>query len=203
ITEIAKICPSSRPCRREKAIRSRFAALSMIATEGRRISGERRSITPSAPVAKRSALRTTYHWMSGPCIALQLPCVGTEHDAADGGDEQDDRGDLEREQVVRQEELADRRRRAEAPADVARLGEEAARLQADDDDHLAEDGAARRHRAEHLPGRAAGPRRLLAAVAEVGDHEEEHHHHGAAVDEYLPCRDELAREQQEQHGQRG
>src|SRR5205823_9327591 len=87
MTERAKICPSSRPCRREKAIRSRFAALSMISTESRMISGERRNMTPSAPVAKSSALRTTYHWMSGPCIALLPSRVRAEHHAADGGDQ--------------------------------------------------------------------------------------------------------------------
>src|SRR5690348_10351738 len=104
---MAKICPSSRPCRREKAIRSRFAELSMISTESRMISGFRRSITPSAPTVKRIALRITYHWMSGPCIALRLPGVGAEDDAADRGHEQDDRGDLEGEQVVGQEQPAD------------------------------------------------------------------------------------------------
>ena len=40
------------------------------------------------------------------------------------------------------------------------------------------------------------------AVAEVGDHEQEHHHHGAAVDQHLAGRDELAGEQQVEHGER-
>ena len=46
-----------------------------------------------------------------------------KHDSADGGDEQDDRRDLEREQVVGEEEAADRLGRAEAAPDVARVPE--------------------------------------------------------------------------------
>jgi hypothetical protein len=128
--------------------------------------------------------------------------VGAEHDAADRGDEQHDRRDLEREEVVGEEELADLLRRAERPAYVRGPGEEAARLQTDDDHDLREDGAAREHRADDLPRRPSRPRRVLAAVAEVGDHEQEHHHHRAAVDEHLPRGDELARQQEEQHGER-
>src|SRR5579872_3323483 len=95
ITEIANTWPSSRPCRREKAIRSRLPALSMISTESRMISGERRSITPTAPIVKSRAARTTYQEMSGPSIALHGARMGAEHDAADGGDEQHDRRHLE------------------------------------------------------------------------------------------------------------
>src|SRR5436305_8435144 len=112
ITEIAKIWPPSPPCSRDIAIRSRLAEFSMISTESRMISGFRRSITPSEPIANRSALRTTYHWMSGPCIRafqrLFHARVRPEHDAADRGDEQDDRRDLEREQVIGQEGTAER-----------------------------------------------------------------------------------------------
>src|SRR5437660_3463143 len=159
MTEIAKICPSSRPCRRENAISSRFAELSMISTLSRMISGLRRRSTPRAPVVKRSALRTTYHWMSGPRIAaaFQLSRVRAEHDPAHGGDQEDDRRHLEREQVVGQEEPADRLRRAEAARDLLRLREEAARGQADHDDHLGEDRAAGEHGADDLPRRAARP----------------------------------------------
>ena len=76
------------------------------------ISGLRRSITPSAPTEKRIALRITYHWMSGPRIALRrvlaLARVRAEDDAADRGHEQHDRRDLEREQVIGEKEPADR-----------------------------------------------------------------------------------------------
>ena len=44
-----------------------------------------------------------------------------EDDAADGGDEQHDRGDLEREQVVGEEELADLGRAAEGVGDLGRV----------------------------------------------------------------------------------
>src|SRR5215813_3459267 len=143
ITEMANTCPSSRPCSRENAISRRLAALSMISTDSKMINGLRRSITPSAPVENRIALRITYHWMSGPCIVLQLPRMRTEHDSADGCDEKDDRRHLEREQVVGQEKPPDRLGRAERTPDVLRLGQEVARLEPDDDDHLGEDRAAR------------------------------------------------------------
>src|SRR5262249_16889698 len=107
ITEIANTWPSSCPCSRENAISSRLDAFSLISIDSRMISGLRRSSTPSAPVVKSSALRITYHWMSGPCIGSVLqreridPArVRAEHDAADRGDEQHDRGHLECEQVV-------------------------------------------------------------------------------------------------------
>src|SRR5215470_5371432 len=202
ITEMAKIWPSSRPCRRENAISSRFAAFSMISTLSRMISGLRRSITPRAPVVNRNAERITYHVMSGPCIALQRTGVRPEHDAADGGDEQHDRRHLECEQVVGEEEAADGLGRAEGAVDLLRLVEEPAAGEADDHDHLGEDRAACEHGADDLPRRPAGPRRLLGAIAEVGDHEEEHDHDRAAVDEHLSGRDELALQEQEEHGKR-
>src|SRR4051812_24210098 len=149
ITEIAKIWPSSRPCSRANAISSRFAAFSMISTESRMISGDRRSITPSAPVANSSPASTTYALMSGPCIRL-LARMRAQHDAADGGDEQDDRRHLEREQVVGEEELADVLRRAEAAVDLRLVRQEPAGAQADDDDHLGEQRAAREDGAERL-----------------------------------------------------
>jgi len=54
--------------------------------------------------------------------------VGAEHDAAHCGDEQDDRGDLEREQMVGQEEAADPGRRAEGPVDMVAVRQPAALL---------------------------------------------------------------------------
>src|SRR5215208_27005 len=46
------------------------------------------------------------------------PRVVPEHDAADGGSEHDDRGDLEREQVLRQKEAPERGRAAEGAVDL-------------------------------------------------------------------------------------
>src|SRR5438552_2393457 len=96
-----------------------------------RAPGERESMaakTTSAPVAKRTTASAMYQETSGPCIDLQDVVVRgagvvPQHDAADRRHEQHDRGDLEREQVVGQEEPPDLRRRAEAAVDLRRLGE--------------------------------------------------------------------------------
>jgi len=129
--------------------------------------------------------------------------VRAEDDAADGGHEEHDRRDLEREQMVGEEQAPDRLGRSERPADVGRLLEEAAGLEADDDADLGEQCRAREHGADGLPGGASRPGRLVGAVAEIGDHEQEHHHHRTAVDQHLSRRDELAGEKQEEHGERG
>src|SRR5262249_38219311 len=55
ITASAKICPSRSAWFRENVINARFAPLSMISIESRTISGLRRSMTPSAPIANRNA----------------------------------------------------------------------------------------------------------------------------------------------------
>ena len=47
----------------------------------------------------------------------------TEDDAADSGDQQHDRGDLEREQVVGEEQASDVARAPEAARNVRRVGE--------------------------------------------------------------------------------
>src|SRR2546423_4743957 len=136
ITAIANTWPSSCPNRRANAIRARFDPFNMISTESRMISGLRRTSTPSAPVTKRSAASTRYQPTSGPCIVLQRPGVRAEHDAADGGDEQHDRGDLEGEQVVGEEESTDRGRRAERATDVGLVRQTAARRERERHDHL-------------------------------------------------------------------
>jgi hypothetical protein len=58
ITVSAKICPLPLPALREKAIRARFPAFSMISSARRMIRGLRRTRTPKAPVAK-SATEST------------------------------------------------------------------------------------------------------------------------------------------------
>src|SRR5829696_10102265 len=107
ITASAKTWPVWSPCMRANEIRARLAALSMISSESRTISGLRRRSTPAVPIEKRIAATTRYQAMSGPCtcgLRLVELVLGTglrpEHDAAHGGDQQHDRGDLEREQVV-------------------------------------------------------------------------------------------------------
>src|SRR4051812_40955758 len=138
ITAIAKTCPCSFPKCRAKAIRARFAPFSMISTESRMIRGLRRTRTPIAPVAKSRPASAMYHETSGPCIVLR-PRMGAENDPPDGGDEQHDRGHLERDQLVREEQPPDRLGRPECARDLRRVRELAAGREADRDDHLDED----------------------------------------------------------------
>src|SRR5215471_8005628 len=122
----------------------------MISTESRMISGLRRTSTPSAPVTNSTPARTRYQPTSGPCIFFQRSGVSAEHDAADGGDEQHDRGDLEREQVVGEEEPADRRRGAERALDV-RLLRKVPGGERERDDYLGEDRARGEYGPDCLP----------------------------------------------------
>src|SRR5262245_58011531 len=151
ITASAKIWPSISPWSRENPTKARFAALSMISSERSTISGLRRRSTPATPIAKRIDETARYHGMSGPITPhaprrrrapepsrRRLLPVGLllglrahpEHDAADRGDEQHDRRDLEREQEIREEQLADARGRAERAAHVGLVRELVARLEA-------------------------------------------------------------------------
>ena len=75
--------PSPRRCCRENAIRARLPPLSMISSESRTISGERRSSTPSAPIEKRIALTARYQVTSGPSI--DAPADGLRRACASGG----------------------------------------------------------------------------------------------------------------------
>ena len=78
----------------------------------------------------------------------------------------------------------------------------AARLDADDDEHLDED---RRRRCDSRPRLDRGrsrPRRVGAA-ADVRDHEQEHDDDGAGVDQHLRRGDELRRQQEVEDRQRG
>src|SRR4051812_44551877 len=110
--------------------------------------------------------------------------MGAEDHAADCGDEPDDRRDLEREEVIDQEAAPDPGGRPEAGADLALVREAPARLHADGHDDLDEQRACRGDRADRLPARAAGPRRL-AARPHVRDHEQEHHDDRPPVDKHL------------------
>src|SRR3954469_18312825 len=97
----------------------------MISTESRMISGLRRTSTPSAPITNSIPASARYQATSGPCIVPQRARVRAEHDSSDGGAEKHDRGDLEREQVVGEEEPADRSGRAEGAIDVGFVREAA------------------------------------------------------------------------------
>src|SRR5437773_12240817 len=122
ITASAKIWPLDSPCRRENAIRARFAPLSMISSESSTISGLRRSSTPRTPVANRNAATARYQAISGPRTDLSFvdqlagrrraARMRAEDDRADGRHEPHERGDLEREQVAGQEHPPAPERRA-------------------------------------------------------------------------------------------
>ena len=127
--------------------------------------------------------------------------MGAEDDATDRGDQQHDRRDLEREQMVGEEQSPHLGRAAEGATDVLRVRKPPARLQPDHDDDLDEERTRSQHRPDGLPARSACPRRLLPR-ADVRDDEEEHHHHCAAVDEDLRGGNEFRRQQQIQHRKR-
>jgi hypothetical protein len=69
MTVIANTWPEASPLCRENAIRARLPPLSMISSDSSTMSGERRSRTPSAPIANSIALTARYQVMSGPSIA--------------------------------------------------------------------------------------------------------------------------------------
>src|SRR6188508_1725083 len=134
ITASAKTCPSICPNSREKPTNARFDAFSMISSESSTISGLRRRSTPAVPIENRIAATTRYQAMSGPCTGslrfLELvlgPRARPEHDAADGRDQEHDRRDLERQQVVGQEQAPDLLRAAERPLHLGGVGELVAR----------------------------------------------------------------------------
>src|SRR3954451_14938976 len=142
---------------------ARLQAFSMISSESRIVSGLRRISTPKAPVAKRNAATPRYQLTSGPSIALRTARMAAEDDAADGGEQQHDRRDLEGDQMVGEEDAADVGGAAERAGELCLVGEPPAGLEADHDDDLEQDRPGGEHRADRLPARAAGPRRLGVA----------------------------------------
>ena len=189
-------------CWRANATSARFAALSMISSESSTISGLRRSITPSAPIPKSTAETARYQGTSGPITrASSSAAFVPSTTPPDCGDEQHDRRDLEREQMIGQEEAADLRRAAERARDRRRSEKSSPACDQHRDDDLDEERRGRDDGGELEPARPARPGRVGAA-AEVRDHEEEHHHHRARVDEHLRGGDELRGRAQEEHGER-
>jgi hypothetical protein len=112
MTASAKIWPSWFPCRRANEIRARFAELSYDLE--REQDDQRAAAQEHAGGADREQDRRDDQVpgdVRGPRTRQFLlvfgPRARPEHDATDGGDQQHDRGDLEREQVVGQEQAAD------------------------------------------------------------------------------------------------
>ena len=155
----------------------------------------RRSRTGTAASAR-------YQATSGPDIHDRPLRVGAEDHAADRSDEQHDRRDLEREQVVGEEDAADPAGRAELsrrPRSRARGSRSPACPTTTTISTRSAPAAS--DRADRLPARAARPRRLVPRP-DVRDHEQEHHDDRARVDEHLRGRDELRRQQQVHDGER-
>src|SRR5262245_11167441 len=126
ITIRAKTCPSWLPSEREKASRARFPAFSISSRQSRITSGLRRMRTPATPTANSSAERTRYQCTSitGPPPQPRLRgCPGLVRDddppapPPHGGDEQQHGRCLEGDQEPFEQQLADRRGRAEAELD--------------------------------------------------------------------------------------
>src|SRR5262249_29043851 len=121
ITKNTSACPSAVPWRCPKATSARFAALSINSMDMKITSGSRRISTPSTPMLKSTADSATYQ--NGGIIAPPLgarqsrntadarallashPALRERHDSHDRHQQQDG-GDLEREQVVGEQESA-------------------------------------------------------------------------------------------------
>src|SRR5947208_13418081 len=108
----------------------------MISSDSRTISGLRRSRTPSAPVPNKKPATARYQATSGPSINPSFCAspwgsarVRAEDDAADGGDQQHDGRDFEREQVVGEKQSPHLGRAAEGATDVLGMRKPAAGLQ--------------------------------------------------------------------------
>ena len=132
----------------------------------------------------------------------QAGAAAGEDDRADGRDQQQQRGDLEGDQVVGQEQLADLGRLAEARLCTARPRCRAPRRRSRSARSPARRTARTRTRTETT--RSAGPDRPGQPglhAADVADDEDVEHHHGARVDDHLRRGDELRAQQQEQHRQ--
>src|SRR5215469_7954315 len=102
-TKNTSACPSAVPCRWPKATRARLAALSMSSMDMKMMSGSRRMITPSTPRLNSTADSATYQEIGAMSLAARL-ALGQRHHSDDGHQEQQG-GHLEREQVVREQEL--------------------------------------------------------------------------------------------------
>ena len=126
---------------------------------------------------------------------------GREDDCADGGHQQQQRCRLEGDQEALEQQLADRRGRAEAELDRRSLGVD--RLQpgaGDRDRQLDEERNAEHRRDEALAGDRL-PERLVD-VADVGGDEDVEDHHRSGVDHDLGGGQELALQQEEEPGER-
>ena len=189
ITEMAKIWPSSR------AVQARERDQQQVRGVEHDLDGQeddqRAAAQHHAERADREEDRAQddvpldVRPVHGPPFDVDLARVRAEHDAADRGHEQDDRRHLEREQVVGEEEPADRAGEPNARRTCGRLKRKSPALRltttitsariappASTAPTTCQDGPP-----DHGDSSLLSPR--------YGDHEQEHHHHRAAVDEHL------------------
>ena len=137
-------------------------------------------------------------------VVVPAAAPAREHDRADGGDQQQERGDLERRGGIRSAAA-----RRSAPACRSRavvLRRPRRRAPAGREPSTAIDSSTNSAPAnsERRCARSAGPSGVerLDRAADVGDDEHVEHHHRAGVDDDLRGGDELRAQQQEQRRQR-
>src|SRR5579872_4959893 len=83
----------------------RLTALSISSIDMKTVIMLRRNRNPATPSTNRIALRIRYQERGTPVISIHL--LSGEHDRSDDGDQNQHRGDLEGQQVAREESLTD------------------------------------------------------------------------------------------------
>src|SRR6185503_6287860 len=197
ITKKTNTCPPT-PRRCASATNVRFTALSISSTHMKITIALRRSRTPVTPSVKSTAEMTR----AGSSSTLEFPL--RQHHRADDRGEEEQAGDLERDQIGVEQGAGDRRhhalllhRRHRALGELnGRGGRRVAQHAQLQQQRAGEQGADPETHGSLQVGRPGAPQ------VEQHDHEEEQHHDGAGVDEHLQHRDELRVEQHEQAGQR-
>src|SRR5688572_6327803 len=179
------------------ATNARFTALSISSTHMKMMMALRRVRTPTTPMVNSTAEKKM-------ASASTLPPSSQDHRADDRGQQQD-AGELERQQVFGKKRPGDRRDHAfplHLSRDRARLqrqgfGHPGPRQRSDLREHREADQTCR-----DLPPLAPGVGQLgRMAEVEQHDHEQEHHHDGARVYQHLDGADELRVEHDVERGE--
>src|SRR5712692_10050345 len=194
ITKNTRACPSAVPCRCPRATSARLAALSISSMDMKMTSGLRRISTPSTPMLNSTADSATYQDSGTILLALHLPLRQRHH--ADDGHEQEHGGDLEREEVVGEQEPP-QRLHAALYRDV-RSGP-AQHRGPQDQRHQDEEHADQRYRHPPLAAERVRPRLLLARDQDH-DGEDEQHGDGSRVHDDLGRGQELRPQGEEEPG---
>src|ERR1700686_4143199 len=204
---------------REKTISVRLTAFSISSIEMRMTSGLRRTSTPTVPMVKRMPPRSKNQEASScdpPMLSVLISpgsprnhgeasdfvgssqvvdLLAAEVDGADRGDQQEDRGQLERIEVRGEEADRDRLHRAEDEEVRSFVG----RAVLNSLEHCVDQPEKREHEQGGEPRLEPQPRLgQLSCGAEQGDHEQEQDHDRAHVHDDLNDEDELGAQQQKQ-----